>query len=203
MLATPTTAPDANMLSADVGTTDAAPAEAAAALDPAAAAAAEAEAEAIKAAKKAAVIELFRGTGIARRSAGMPKSEYIQKKRLPVRTKAPKPKVEYVLDLGKKLGTCWRCTCPVHEADITDGYAIACEDGMHEYECKQDEYADSCAEYAASHPEEVAALRAAEGATAAPADDATTAEAAATEPTASAETPKEEAPPAAPCAPVE
>ena len=140
--------------------------------DPANAAAEAAKNEAMEAAKKEALRAMYKGTGIAKRSAGLPLSEYIQKKRLPVRKKekAPKPTVEYVLDLGKKLGTCWRCTCPVHEADITDGYAEACDIydvPLHDFECKQSEYADSCAEYAASHPEEVAAAVAAAAAAAA------------------------------------
>ena len=103
--------------------------------------------------------ELFLGTGIARRTGGKPKTEYIQKRRPTIRKQKVKPSVEYVLDLGAKLGICWRCTCPVHEADITDGYAEACE-GWTGYECLQSKYADSCLEYAESHPAEVAALRA-------------------------------------------
>ena len=81
---------------------------------------------------------------------------------------------EVVLDLGAKLGTCWRCTCPVHEADITDGYAIVCEDGSGRMECKQDPYAENCKEYRETHPEEVAAMEkaAAESAAAAEAEGA-------------------------------
>lgn len=104
----------------------------------------------------------YRGTGLVKRTGGFPTSEYIQKKRKPVREKAKKPTFEIVLDLGKKLGLCRRCTCPVHEADITDGYAVAVDSEAETYECKQtnddgtNAYADSCAEYAAGHPEDVA-----------------------------------------------
>lgn len=65
------------------------------------------------------------------------------------------------MDLGAKISNCWRCTCPVHEADVTDGYAEACADGSGRYECLQAKWADACKEYADSHPEEVAAMLAA------------------------------------------
>ena len=66
-----------------------------------------------------------------------------------------------MLDLGAKLGICRRCTCPVHEADITDGYAEVCTDNPAQFECLQSAYADSCLEYGTGHPEDVAAMRAA------------------------------------------
>jgi hypothetical protein len=103
----------------------------------------------------------YKGTGFCKRSASVPLSEYIQKKRKPVREKAKKPTFEIVLDLGKRLGACRRCTCAVHEADITDGYAEAVEGCQEVFECKQSEYADSCAEYKSTHPDEVAAVAAA------------------------------------------
>jgi hypothetical protein len=127
--------------------------------DPAAAEQLAAEKAARKAVEKAALhAEIFSGTAMARRTGGTPKSEYIQKRKPTIRKKTSKPTVEYVLDLGQKLGACWRCTCPVHEADIADGYAEACAQG---FECIQSLYADSCQEYAASHQAEVAAARAA------------------------------------------
>ena len=100
--------------------------------------------------------ELYRGTGIGKRSGGRPKGQYIQMRR-PSKSRAKKVvEEEVVLDLGAKLGICKRCTCPVHEADITDGYAIQCPEGG--FECFQDTYADSCAEYAANHQSDVATL---------------------------------------------
>lgn len=101
--------------------------------------------------------DIYRGTGIAKRSGGRPLTEYIQKRR-PSKSRAKK--VVEVLDLGAKLGICRRCTCPVHEADITDGYAEKCADWG--FECIQTGFADSCAEFAQSHTEEVAAARAAD-----------------------------------------
>lgn len=92
---------------------------------------------------------------MARRSKGRPKSEYVQLKRPTIRKKAPKPSYEIVIDLGAKLGLCRRCTCPVHEADITDGYAEKCDNG--EFECIQASFEDSCREYASNHPEDVVA----------------------------------------------
>ena len=77
------------------------------------------------------------------------------------REKRAKPGYEVVLDLGAQIGLCANCTFPVHEADITDGYAEACVDGG--YECIQSKYADTCAEYAESHKEEVAAMLAERG----------------------------------------
>ena len=97
--------------------------------------------------------EIYRGTGLAKRSAGRPKGPFVQLKRPSVR-KARKPTFEVVLDLGKKLGLCRRCTCPVHEADITDGYAEALDNG--EWECIQAKFEDTCREYAASHQTAVA-----------------------------------------------
>ena len=99
--------------------------------------------------------EIYRGTGMARRSKGRPTSEYVQLKKPTIRKKAPKPSYEIVIDLGAKLGLCRRCTCPVHEADITDGYAEKCDNG--EFECLQASFEDSCREYASNHPEDVAA----------------------------------------------
>lgn len=120
----------------------------------------------------AAVREAYRGTGIARRTGGLPATEYILKRRPTQRQQ--KVTHEVVLDLGAKLGICWRCTCPVHEADITDGYAIICEDGSGRMECKQDPYAENCAEYRETHLEEVAAMeKAAAEAAAAAAEGAT------------------------------
>ena len=101
-----------------------------------------------------ALDEIYRGTGLAKRSVGRPKGEFIQLKRPTIRKRAPKPSFEIVLDLGKKLGLCRRCTCPVHEADITDGYAEACDNG--EWECIQAKFEDTCREYAMNHPAAVA-----------------------------------------------
>ena len=103
-----------------------------------------------------ALDEIYRGTGLAKRSAGRPKGEFIQLKRPTIRKRAPKPSFEIVLDLGKKLGLCRRCTCPVHEADITDGYAEACDNG--EWECIQAKFEDTCREYAMNHPAAVGDL---------------------------------------------
>ena len=62
---------------------------------------------------------------------------------------------EIVLDLGKKLGICRRCTCPVHEADTTDGYAEAVDELT--FECIQAKWEESCRQYASEHPADVAA----------------------------------------------
>ena len=106
------------------------------------------------------VVDIFRGTGIARRTGGRPKSEYVQKRRPSIRKKI-KPSVEIILDLGARLGDCRRCTCPVHEADITDGYAEKCDDAFGGFECLQASYASSCSDYAKEHPEAVQAAAAA------------------------------------------
>ena len=96
---------------------------------------------------------LYAGTGIAKRSKGPFKTEYSLTRKPTNR----KPKKVEEIDLGAKLGICRYCTCPVHEADITDGYAEACEGGTG-FECIQIKFADSCREYAANHPEDVAAM---------------------------------------------
>jgi hypothetical protein len=141
--------PSAAAADADVEDADASGACASASADSSEAAVAAAVAAAVKAA--------YRGTGIARRTGGRPLTEYIQKKRPSNRKKAKA--FDEPLDLGAKMGACRRCTCPVHEADITDGYAEQCADGT--YECLQEKYADSCQEYKESHPEDVAAAAAA------------------------------------------
>ena len=99
--------------------------------------------------------ELYRGTGIAKRSLGRPLTDFIQKRR-PSTSRKKKFVEEVVIDLGAKLGICRRCTCPVHEADITDGYAEACAEGG--FECIQEKWSDSCKEYAEGHREDVANL---------------------------------------------
>lgn len=68
-----------------------------------------------------------------------------------------------MLDLGVRLGDCVNCSYPVHEADITDGYAEACEGG---YRCAQPAYTDSCREHAIKCG--LAAANAADAETAAP-----------------------------------
>ena len=87
--------------------------------------------------------ELYRGTAIAKRSAGRPLTEYILKRR-PSQSRKKKIVEEEPMDLGAKISNCWRCTCPVHEADVTDGYAEACADGSGRYECLQAKWADAC-----------------------------------------------------------
>ena len=53
------------------------------------------------------------------------------------------------------------CTCPVHEADIADGYAEVCTDDPNSFECIQRSFAASCKQYKDEHPQEVAAAAAA------------------------------------------
>ena len=101
----------------------------------------------------------FKGTGFARRTGGRPLTEFIQKRRPSGRKK--KRTFEVMIDLGAKLGACRRCTCPVHEADIADGYAEVCTDDPNSFECIQRSFAASCKQYKDEHPQEVAAAAAA------------------------------------------
>ena len=95
----------------------------------------------------------------ASRTGGRPLTEYIQKRRPSARKK--KRTFEVMIDLGAKLGACRRCTCPVHEADIADGYAEVCTDDPNSFECIQRSFAASCKQYKDEHPQEVAAAAAA------------------------------------------